>query len=194
MIESHSKIASGLNVSPLLLALKRQPHLFGKYKQRAEAYGTPHSQMTDIWVRYNNIDKHLETNDISTINDPHISEWYPAYYALPQVRPIVFSIMTLVDGEQLGGVLITKLPPGGRIEKHVDTNWHARYYDKYFVPIQCAPGATFNFDDGTIYGQPGDIWWFDNSKPHWIENNSNEDRIGMIVCIRSDRVKDAGRV
>jgi len=28
---------------------------------------------------------------------------------------------------------------------------------------------------------------------HWVENNSNEDRISMIVCIRSDRVKGAGR-
>lgn len=193
MSESFAKIACGFDVMPLQLALKRQPKLFGKYNLRADGYSSPHAQMSDIWVRYNPIDKYLESGDFSKFNDEHDAEWYPAYYALPQIRPIVFALMALVEGERLGAVLITKTPPGGSIAKHIDSSWHADYYDKYYIPIQNAPGATFNFEDGTIYPQLGEAWWFDNSVPHWVENNSNEDRIAMIVCIRSDRVKGAGR-
>jgi len=194
MSESFAKIACGFDVLPLQLALKRQPKLFGKYPFRQAGYGeSPHTNMTDIWVRYNKIDKYLEAGDFTGFNDEHEAEWYPAYYALPQIRPIVFALMALVQGERLGAVLITKIPPGGRIEPHIDTGWHAEYYDKYYIPIQNAPGATFNFNDGIIYPQLGDAWWFDNSVPHWVENHSNEDRIAMIVCIRSDKVAGAGK-
>jgi hypothetical protein len=193
MSESFYKVASGLNVFPLQTALKRQPKLFGKYNFREEMYGeSPHKQMKDIWVRYNDINKY-PNGDFSTFNHEHDSVWYPAYYALPQVRPLIFTLMALVEGERLGAVLITKVPPGGTIAPHIDSSWHADYYDKYYVPIQNESGATFNFEDGTIYPQLGDAWWFDNSVVHWVENNSNEDRIAMIVCIKSDRVKEAGK-
>lgn len=193
MSEAFARIAHGLNVVPLLVALKRQPKLFGKYNLRANGYSSPHAQMTDIWVRYNDINKYIDSGDFSKFNDEHDAVWYPAYYALPQIRPIIFSVMSLVEGERLGAVLITKTPPSGSISKHIDSSWHADYYDKYYVPIQNAPGATFNFEDGVICPQPGDVWWFDNSVTHWVENNSNEDRISLIICIRSDRVKGAGR-
>jgi len=36
----------------------------------------------------------------------------------------------------------------------------------------------------------GDAWWFDNSVVHWVENNTDSDRIAMIVCIRTEMFKD----
>lgn len=192
MSEHFAKIASGLNVMPLQLALKRQPKLFGKYGYRRYSEGSPHAGMTDIWVRYNDIKKYPDGN-LSTFNDEHDGVWYPAYYALPQVRPLVFSVMSLVEGERLGAVLITKVPPGGGVAPHVDDGWHAKYYEKYYIPIQNEPGATFNFEDGVIRPDLGDVYWFNNSVPHWVENHSNADRIALIVCIRSDRVTEAYR-
>lgn len=190
MSEHFAKIATGLNVLPLQVALKRQPQLFGAHGYRRYSEGSPHTQMSDIWVRYNDVRKYPD-GDLSKFNDEHDGVWYPAYYALPQVRPLVFSIMALVEGERLGAVLITKIPPGGGIAPHIDGGWHAEYYEKYYVPIQNEPGATFNFEDGVIAPDLGDVYWFNNSVPHWVENNSSADRIAMIVCIRSDRVTEA---
>ena len=184
-MQNFFKIAEGINVLPLQMALIRQPELFGKHKQRAQAYGSPHTEMSDIWVRYNAIEN-LE-KDPSTFNDEHDSVWYPAYYALPQIRPIVFWLMAHVEGERLGGVLITKIPAGGKIAPHVDRGWHAEYYDKYYIPIQNDEGAVFCFEDGIISPKLGDIYWFRNDNPHWVENNSSRDRIAMIVCIRSHK-------
>lgn len=147
--------------------------------------------MTDIWVRYNDIRKYTPDpkdfcNYKSSFNDEHDSVWYPSYYALPEVKPLLFGLMGLVDGERLGGVLITKLEPGGKIYPHIDGGWHAKYYEKFYVAVKAPKGSFFGFNDGEIRCENGDVYWFDNSVTHWVENPTNEERITMIVCIRTD--------
>jgi hypothetical protein len=186
-MQNFLKIADGVNVAPLRLALVRQPELFGKYTQRADSYQSPHTQMTDIWARYNAIENLSKGPE--AFNGEHDSVWYPESACLPELRPIVYGLMALVEGERLGGVLITKIPPGGGIAEHVDSGWHASYYEKYFVPIQSDPGCVFGFEDGEIHATPGEIYWFNNSRPHWVKNDSQRDRIVMIVCIRSHKFK-----
>lgn len=191
-MKSFVKIHEGAAVLPLLLALQRQPELFGVHNERAYIPGTPHSQMTDIWVRYNDRRPYEESGDwISKggvpgtgLNDQHQSVWYPAAQKLPEAVTLCQGLMGLVQGEQLGGVLITKLQPGGRIEPHVDTGWHAGFYDKYMVAIKTDPGAVFGFEDGEIRSRAGDVYWFRNDVPHWVINDSQDERIVMIVCIR----------
>lgn len=174
-------ILEGIDVAPLRAALLAKPHLFGQHCARADAYGSPHTAMTDIWVRYNHIDKLGPT-----FNDEHDAVWYPAYAELPELNDILFPLMTAVRGERLGGVLITKLPPGGEIAQHVDRGWHAGYYDKFYVAVQNGRGALFHFPEGDIVARPGDCYWFDNSVPHGVVNGSDEDRLALIVCIKTD--------
>lgn len=183
------KIAEGLDLAPLRLALKRQPWLWGQHKLRAEGEGTPHAGMSDIWLRYN--DWANFTGDRQAFNAEHDSAWYPAYYALPQVREIVFRLMAQVEGERLGGVLITRIPPGGRIEPHTDTGWHVDYYDKYYVQIESGPGSVFWCEDERFTPVPGDVYWFDNTKLHGVQNDSDSERMTLIVCIRSNRQRVA---
>jgi quercetin dioxygenase-like cupin family protein len=175
------KIAEGIDTLPLLLALHRQPWLWDQHPARRVAPGSPHAEMTDIWVRYGE----AGGDDYSALAGPHDSVWYPAAHALPQVRPIVFGLMARVEGERLGGILITRLPPGGRIAPHTDSGWHAGYYEKFYVALQNPPGAVFAWEQGAIHARTGDCWWFRNDLPHWVENHSNVDRIAMIVCIRA---------
>jgi len=180
-----NKIASGLPVEDLKRQLNAQPELFGEHSERKYAPGSPHGGMTDIWVRYNAY-KNFNRANPAAFNEPHDSVWYPAYRKLPGVCAPVFGVMAMVAGERLGGVLITKIPPGGGVAKHTDSGWHASYYDKFYVPVQNEPGATFNFEGITIDPQEGDVYWFDNSFPHWVENKSLSDRIAMIVCVRTE--------
>ena len=175
---SHFYIGT-VDISALKAQLQDQS-LYGKYNFRREFYASPHTSMTDIWVRYNKpeaIGEHF--------NDEHSSIWYPVIEQIPAVLPIVMQLMKALDGERLGGVLITKLPPGGKIESHIDSGWHAGYYDKFYVAVQNGEGSVFGFPDGEIKAKEGEVWQFDNSVPHWVENNSDTDRISMIVCIRT---------
>lgn len=176
-----------VDVLPLQARLKERADLFGQYPMRGEFEGSPHAEMKDIWVRYNDVQPYLESGDWSTFGDEHDSIWYPSYYEIPEVKKVIFDVMSYVDGERLGGVLITKLPPGGKIYPHTDSGWHASYYDKYYVPVENYNGSIFGFEDGVISPKIGEVYWFDNSKLHWVENNSAGDRIAMIICIRGDR-------
>ena len=186
MLRSHSKVDMTFDANPLKSALFINHKLFGEYPQRADAINSPHSEMKDIWVRYGDIKPCIESGDFSGIADEHDSVWYDAAKKLPEVMPIVFDLMKLVKGERLGGVLITKLPPGGKINPHTDAGWHAAYYDKYYAVIQNKEGASFHFEDGVIEPREGEIYWFDNSNLHWVENKTNIDRIAMIICIKTN--------
>jgi hypothetical protein len=172
-----------VDVSRLRDSLITQPELFGKHSSRACA-GSPHTQMTDVWVRYNHIDN---LSNPATFHDEHNAVWYPDSEKIPDATNIAFEIMHHVRGERLGGVLITKLPPGGRIEPHSDRGyWHAEFYEKYYVPIQNDPGCVFGFIDGDIIASPGQVHWFSNYNAHWVKNDSTQDRLAMIVCIKTE--------
>lgn len=179
MTKSHSKLDLKIDNEPLKTALKQRFDLFGEHSDRG--FDSPHYEMVDIWIRYNDI--RLYGSDLTGFNDEHKAVWYPAYYKLPEIKPIISDIFSAVDGGELGGVLITKLPPWGKVHPHVDGGWHADYYDKYYVPIE-DHGSIFGFEDGDIMAKEGEVYKFDNSISHWVNNDTNEDRIALIVCIK----------
>lgn len=184
------KIAEGLNVAKLNAELEQQPELWGAQAWRKSIAGGPHRDMTDIWVRYNSPEKIGQ----SGFTAEHDSVWYPAYDHLPALKGIIFPLMAMVDGERLGGVLITRIPAGAGIAPHVDGGWHVEYYDKFYVSLRSAPGADFCCGEERLNPRPGDVWRFDNRLRHWVENKSGEDRITLIVCIRTHKYQDHGAV
>ena len=184
-MKSRHKLNLRLDTQELKQALVDNPDLFGQYNQRGSAEGSPHREMTDIWIRYKDIKPHLESGDFSTFGDEHDSVWYSSSNLLP-VKRLLFQIMAEVDGERLGGVLITKLPPHGVIHPHIDGGWHAGYYDKYYVPIQSSKGDVFGFEDGDVIPSEGDVWWFNNSVVHWVKNETDNYRFSLIVCIKTE--------
>lgn len=175
------------DVADLARQLRDHPDLWNAHALRKTAVGSPHSRMNDIWVRYNDVAPFRESGDYSTFNDPHVPIWYPAWKLLPALRPIIFDLMTLVEGEMLGGVLITRIPPGQGIAKHIDKGWHVAYYSKYYLSIQSSPGAEFHCADEVLTPVTGEVYLFDNKLEHWVENKSNVDRITLIVCIRANK-------
>jgi quercetin dioxygenase-like cupin family protein len=187
---THEFVCNDLDISALKQEVLSHYEEFDKIHYRRTATNSPHAEMTDIWVRYNDISGLKDTADLKYLSDEHDSVWYPVIEKIPAVKKVVFDLMFKVEGERIGGVLITKLPPGGHIARHTDSGWHAQYYDKFFVPLQIGEGAIFGFEDGDIHSKEGEAWWFDNSNPHWVTNNSNCDRIAMIVCIRTEKYKD----
>jgi hypothetical protein len=176
-------LRSGFDVSRLVDQLDANPHVWNTHKLRTEAYGTPHLQVSDIWVRYNAWENY-DGDAAKFVLEPHKSEWYGVTEYIPAVVKLVVDVFNAVEGRELGGVLITKIPPGGSVAPHVDNGWHARYYEKYAVQIKGNKDQAFCFDGMELRPEPGDMYTFDNSKTHWVNNDSDSDRITLIVCIR----------
>ncbi len=162
--------------------------LWGEVTKRTEG-NSPHRESLDIWVRFLDPKQCEKNNDWSMVGKPHKSEWLKD---IPKIKSICSKLMEFTNGEKLGGVLLTKLEPNCKILPHVDSGWHAEYYDKYYVAIKNGEGASFFFDDGVIEPHQGDVYAFRNDVNHWVENNSNETRIALIVCIKQSKLSKEG--
>lgn len=183
-MKNYLKIASGIDVLPLLLELHRQPKLWDLNDARLSKHG-PHSETHDIWLRYKDETENKTSGDYKNFADAHDGIWYPAYYALPSARSLIFGLMARVEGERLGGILVYSVPPGKHIYPHTDTGWHVDYYDKFNICLQSNPLAKFCYAEEEMIAEAGDVHRFVNNVDHWVTNEGPSDHIVMTVCIRT---------
>ena len=176
------RLASGMNVDPLVRQLDAHPEAWNEHTMRTDAYHTPHEEVSDIWVRYN--DWANFKGDPQAFNSQHESVWYPVAARIPAAWSLARHVMRMIGGKKLGGVLITRIPPGGEVKPHIDSGWHAEHYEKFAVQVKGNKDQAFCFENGELRPEPGDLYTFDNSYMHWVTNNSDSERITLIICIR----------
>jgi hypothetical protein len=175
------KIASGIDTMGVLLDLNRAPHLWDQNTTRKTYPGTPHAEMSDIWVRFRAPD---QIKSHSSHKDEYRNVFWPAWHEMPSLRPLVASLKTRVDAVELGSILITKLPPGGAIMPHDDRgSWAAEFYNSK-VHVTLAGSSLSRCGDETVTMTGGDVWTFDNLIEHDVQNVGNVDRIALIVSMR----------
>lgn len=179
-MRNFQKVGEGIDVFPVLHALQRQPELWDQNTLRTTHPGTAHAEVSDIWVFFND-----PTNPEAVVNDREVIP-FPAWEKLPQLRPIIFNLMRAVEGVRLGRVIITRLPPGKSITPHVDGGAPATFYQRYQLMLQCLPGVVFSAGDEQVQMRTGECWWFDNQQLHSVTNNSADDRIVVIIDVRSE--------
>lgn len=181
-------LAGGINVDPLVLAIKRQPNIWREDTYLRDYPQGPFGDTETIMLRFPNKSVKATQADIEEYGHSdaqHENIDYPPFAYLPEARAIVFALMATVQGERLGRVMINRLRPGGVIAPHADTPVHADYYSRHHVVLQTAPGANIRCDNETIHMEKGTIWWFNNKLEHEVVNNSAVDRIHMVVDIRT---------
>lgn len=178
MAEKIKLISQGLNVAPFLWALQSHPELWNQHTTRTEDPQSPHYGLDDIWARFGDPERAKD-------GEAHDSFWYPPADILG-IKGICHDVMRAVAGVELGGVLITRIPPGASCKPHTDPGWHARRYDKFAVQITSAPGQHFHFEGESLETKPGDLYWFDNQYSHWVTNDTPYERVTMIICIRTE--------
>lgn len=176
-------IADGLRVSPLAAQLRMHKHLWGEHPERVRGV-SPHADSQDIWVRYRRPGDLISSKNFA---EPHFSVWYPAADALPAAKHLALEMMRAVGGTHLGGVLLTKIPPGGKILPHDDRGtWHAETMDfKVWLLIDANEGCVNTCEDEAVNMRAGEAWTFSNLKTHSVENNGDTDRICLIICMRT---------
>lgn len=166
------------DVGPLVAELAASPDLWNQHTPRTE-YGV-HAQADDIWVRYN--DWANWQGSLALLNREHVSVWYPAYHRLPSLPGVIEAARRHAGMGALGGIFITRLGPGRRILPHVDGGWHAETYTlKVALQLRGNADQAFCFEGHQLSAEPGELYYFDNSKLHWVYNMSDEDRMTLII-------------
>ena len=177
------KIAECVDIVPLLIALKMRPELWNQNKFRTTYKDTPHHDVDDIWIRYPSHALTADTNDLEGVINDKKPVWHND---IPQAKPIILDIMHRVGAYELGRVLITRIKPGGRILPHADVYGdYVQEKDKarYHVVLQGLPGSLYRTGDETVCMRTGEVWWFNALLEHEVMNNSETDRIHLLVDV-----------
>jgi hypothetical protein len=192
-MQNFQKIADGVDILPLLIAIKRQPELWREDTYLRDYPQGPFQQIESIMLRFPEKRVFEQEEEVEkyksgkSIYDQHENVDYPAYKTLHEARPLIMALMTRVGGERLGRVMINKIAPGGVIFPHSDTPEHANYYSRFHIVLQSQPGVVFRAGNEKVYMGTGEVWWFNNKEEHEVINNSADDRIHMIIDIRTSR-------
>lgn len=186
-------LAGGIDVMPLMLAIHRLDKSHGVWKEDTYLRDYPQGPFGDtesIILRFPPRSVHETEQALSEhmiTFDQHECVDQPVFKMLPEARPLIFGLMGAVQGERLGRCIINKLKPGGRIYPHEDTPAHAEYFDRFHIVLCGQPGSVFRCVDEQVCMQTGEVWWFNNALNHEVINNSADERIHLVVDIRTSK-------
>lgn len=185
------RLAGGINMVPLMAQIMRQADLW-----KADTYlrDYPQGPFEDVQTIFLRFPPASVTEMEREAKDQHECVWMDGALHLPAARSLVFSLMTTVDGERLGRVMLNKIRPGGRIFPHADTPVHATYWDRFHYVVQSTPGVMFRVGEEKVNMQTGEAWWFQNLIEHEVVNNSAEDRIHLVIDIRCQHLAFRGEL
>jgi quercetin dioxygenase-like cupin family protein len=79
-------------------------------------------------------------------------------------------------------VRLLRLGPGSRIREHTDPR--LGYADgelRLHVPITTSPQVAFYADGEPVQMAPGECWYVDVSRPHRVDNESDQPRVHLVI-------------
>lgn len=186
-------VAQNVNVEPIAHALVRHPELWNQNNFRTTFPNTPHVDVDDIMLRFSDTSKCDTTTKV--IGDDFPIWLPPSDILFPYCADIVYGLMHQVKAYQLDRLIISRIPPGGRILAHSDNEGDYVLADdraRYHVVVQGYPGSLYhcgqdiNGNGGeTVQMLTGQIWLFNAHEIHSVENNSVDDRLHLLVDVRT---------
>ena len=85
---------------------------------------------------------------------------------------------------KLTNILFTELRSGGIITEHVDEGKMLTTNHRIHIPLVSDPAVKFTLDHKDYYLEPGHGYEINNQIIHGVRNESNIDRIHMIVDLK----------
>jgi len=99
---------------------------------------------------------------------------------------VVYSLMAMTQAVHLGNVLLTRIPPGGQIEPHIDTGWAPEWFTSKFYVVLQSDRCVNVCGDESVQMRAGEVWRFENRVTHSVDNRGDVDRISLIITMRSE--------
>ena len=134
-----------------------------------------HKETTTVFLADYPIDWKLYSGYAGTVRDPESLLW-------KLVEPIVKDLEN-IHGGKVGKVIFPKLSANKNISPHTDGGSYLGVVRRHHIPIITNKDVLFHIEDESLYMEVGECWEINNSKMHHVTNNSNEDRIHLIIDI-----------
>jgi quercetin dioxygenase-like cupin family protein len=98
------------------------------------------------------------------------------------LEPIIKNLEEIHNGTR-GMVLLIKLKAGQDISIHFDSGDYLMFSRRNHIPIVTSDNVFFGVGNEKISMQAGECWEINNSRPHLVENNSDIDRVHLLIDI-----------
>ena len=168
------RFLSKIDVTDLKNKIKELPNEIWDAHTLRQTLFEPHRHTQTLEIMWD-IDS-LQTNKIGKIH----SNYYELDmgFFLDKLKPIYET--TYGKGYFLR-VLLVKLKSNTSIAAHVDNGESLVNCKRTHIPIITNDLVTFTIDGETKQLKEGEIWEINNTNEHSVDNNSDEDRIHLIV-------------
>lgn len=182
--QNFKRLPARIDTGPLLARLRAQPDLWGLDTLRETYPGSAHTAAASIMLRGPVVGPD-DSWPVAMLRDVDVVDYSVVERLLPELREPVMGILDQIGTVgDLGRVMLTKLPDGGRIVQHVDEGLYADIYDRFHLCLTGGPGNLFRCGGEVYHAQPGDAFWFNHKREHSVENlTESGERIHLIVDV-----------
>ena len=173
------RIATGLNVDPLVKLLDAKPELWKQITARQNATGSAHKDTECIYVR-----GPLTMSIYYVIWDTKAYDYPSMDYLKPALIPLLKPVLEKLQVTKMGRVFVVNLKPCGHVTKHNDQGKYADTYSRFHLVLKSNKHCYQTCGDEEQRFEVGDVWWFNHKKDHTAHNVGTTDRVHIIFdCV-----------
>ncbi len=122
--------------------------------------------------------------DIFPAKNEEVADWNELIGYFPFTREFVSKLLIFFAARYLGKVMFAKMPPGCMMNWHIDPYPIYSGFSRLHIPLFSEQGASdFYTEQGNFSMQIGSTYLYDTALVHTAKNNSNKDRIHLIVDV-----------
>jgi len=151
-----------------------------------DSKGTYFSTSTTIHLRKHNVvseNATIETynNTVECIDTVFRSRF-------PEIEKLVNYVYSQVNGQRLGRIMIINLRPGGEVADHIDPGLYFQTHRRFHVPLITNTEVIFKGKLGSepIHMPTSYLCQLNNRNTHSVKNNSEQDRIHLLIDIETN--------
>lgn len=127
--------------------------------------------------------------EIECVNWP-IARFFPYCMQISEILQTACVLHGCIP-PRVGRVILTKLPPGGRIYEHADEGPVPAFYRRFHACLQGGSGNIFSCADQVVSMKENEIWEVDVRERHAVLNKERDDRVHLIVDIERQESRRA---
>jgi hypothetical protein len=175
-------LESGIDVAPILRELADHPELWGQNTGRQNSVDVQRETQAVAICSHTDQRTFLEARQQSPVS--YVGRPTPTAQLLPNALEFVQRQLRQLHGRS-GRAVIVRLKPHGHVYEHIDGGL---YYDLRYrchLILHSVAGSRLRAGNEEVRMREGEFWWFDNQQPHDAVNESDEDRIHLIMDVLS---------
>jgi hypothetical protein len=176
-------IAEGIDTAPYLAEIAANSELWDEDTSRQEKIVTQRETRT-ITLRSHAAQASLDSRVRRAKPIGYRGQPSEMSSRLPLISTYVDQLVLGMNGV-IGRAVMTNLRPHGTIFPHTDDGVYWLLRDRYHLVLKSVAGSHFKAGGEEVRMQAGQLWWFDPTVRHEAFNDSDEERIHVIVDVMS---------